>query len=357
MQSRLLLAWQSEDTISFQDLEDSDFPRGTISSQHELSAHSQRHLSKDLLKSLLDAITHDPGSKEERVVLPLIRTHTSIISGSGPDAAATFTGIPSDTRSTMSNEEFRIGAQLRLGLPLASYHDQPHAPCPHGCRHPQTYEPVKVRFGWHLVTDCRKANQGKKSHKDVESILIHYFNTYTHITATKAKPFPNNMQADILLSGITTIDNSTAKNWHIDVTSTNPLGATNQDLKNRNALGHQPTPLEHDPRNNTLGSAAWAEGKKHVKYDNLCAAAGTIFQPFALETTGGHGASTKAVYYLFNKHLSDSGVPGEALKRKLKKDISFALRRGTIAQVTTALDAAQRAAEAELAVNEVGLAW
>ena len=102
--------------------------------------------------------------------------------------------------------------------------------------------------------------------------------------------------------------------------------------------------------------AAWAESKKHVKYDNLCAAAGTIFQPFALETTGGHGASTKAVY-LFNKHLRDSGVPGEALKRKLKKDISFALRRGTIAQVTTALDAAQRAAEAELTVNEVGLAW
>jgi hypothetical protein len=71
---------------------------------------------------------------------------------------------------------------------------------------------------------------------------------------------------------------------------------------------------------------------------------------------GAHGASTKTIYYLFTKHLRDS-VPGEALKRKLKKDISFALRRGTIAQVTTALDAAQRAAEAELAVNEVGLAW
>jgi hypothetical protein len=41
---------------------------------------------------------------------------------------------------------------------------------------------------------------------------------------------------------------------------------------------------------------------------------------------------------------------------KLKKDISFALRRGTIAQVTThALDAAQRAAEDEqLALNEAG---
>ncbi len=94
-----------------------------------------------------------------------------------------------------------------------------------------------MRFGWHLVTDCRKANQGRESHKDVESIkanqgreshkdvesiLIHYFNTYTHITATKAEPFPNNMQADILLSGITTIDNPTAKNWHIDVPPPTP---------------------------------------------------------------------------------------------------------------------------------------
>jgi hypothetical protein len=64
---------------------------------------------------------------------------------------------------------------------------------------------------------------------------------------------------------------------------------------------------------------------------------GTIFQPFALETTGGHGASTEAVYHLFTKHLPDSGVPGEALKRKLNKDVSFVLCRGTIAQVTTYL--------------------
>ncbi len=69
--------------------------------------------------------------------------------------------------------------------------------------------------------------------------------------------------------GITTIDNPTAKDWHIDVTSTNPMGATNQDLKNRRALGHQPAPSEHDSRNNTLVCAAWAEGKKHLKYDNV----------------------------------------------------------------------------------------
>jgi hypothetical protein len=45
------------------------------------------------------------------------------------------------------------------------------------------------------------------------------------------------------------------------------------------------------------------------------------------------------VYYLFTKHLRDAGLLGDVLLRKLNKDISFALRRGTIAQVTTALDA------------------
>jgi hypothetical protein len=37
--------------------------------------------------------------------MPLVRTHASIIAGSAPNAAMTFTGIPSDPRSTMTNEE------------------------------------------------------------------------------------------------------------------------------------------------------------------------------------------------------------------------------------------------------------
>jgi hypothetical protein len=86
----------------------------------------------------------------------------------------------------------------------------------------------------------------------------------------------------------------------------------------------------------------------------LEAASGSTFSTFALETTGGHGASTKSVYYLFAKQMRDSGLSADVLVGKLKKDISFALRRGTIAQVTTALDAAQRAAEDELALNEAG---
>jgi hypothetical protein len=60
------------------------------------------------------------------------------------------------------------------------------------------------------------------------------------------------------------------------------------------------------------------------------------------------------IYCYSFTQMRDSGLPADVLVGKLKKDISFALRRGTIAQVTTALDAAQRAAEDELALNEAG---
>ncbi len=53
-----------------------------------------------------------------------------------------------------------------------------------------------MRYSYHLVTDCLKANQGNKSHKDVEATTIHHFNTYTSIMATKAKLSPDDKQAD-----------------------------------------------------------------------------------------------------------------------------------------------------------------
>ena len=348
--SKLTAAWHAESPISFQDLENTDGARGTKAGQHQLSMHAQRHVSKLILKALLDNIGNHP----EPAAMSLVRTHASIVAGSAPNAATSFTSIPSDPRSTLTNAEWQINTQLRLGTPLASYYNQPHALCPHGCRHPQTKENVNVRYGWHLATDCRKANQGKKSHKDVEWTIIHYFNTYTSITATKAKPFPGGKQADILLSGITTIDNPAGRNWYLDVTSTNPMGVTNQEFISRAELGRQPGPGEHDPRNDVLTSAKRAEERKHTKYDAICAATGAVFSPFALETTGGHGASTASVYFLFNKHMRDSGLPADVLLGKFKRDVSFALRRGTIAQVTTALDAGQRAAEDELALNVAG---
>ena len=65
-------------------------------------------------------------------------------------------------------------------------------------------------------------------------------------------------------------------------------------------------------------------------------------------------ASVYHRYFLLKKHMRDSGLPADVLLGKFKRDVSFALRRGTIAQVTTALDTGQRAAEDELALNVAG---
>ncbi len=66
------------------------------------------------------------------------------------------------------------------------------------------------------------------------------------------------------------------------------------------------------------------------------------------------GGPTEYFYCLFAKQLRDSRLPADVLVGELDKDISCALRRGTIARVTTALDAAQRAVEDELALDEAG---
>ena len=112
-------------------------------------------------------------------------------------------------------------------------------------------------------------------------------------------------------------------------------GVTNQEFISRAALGHQPGPEEHDPRKDVLTSENRAEERTHAKYDAVCAATGSILSPFALETTGGHGASTASMCFLFPKQLRVSALPADALVGKLKKDVSFALRRGTIALVTS----------------------
>ena len=78
-------------------------------------------------------------------------------------------------------------------------------------------------------------------------------------------------------------------------------------------------------------------------------------------TTGAGRAGTGplycVVYLFFSKQLRDSGLPADALVGKVKKDISFALRRGTMAQVTTPLtlpNAPSSVEDEELAVNEAG---
>ena len=137
---------------------------------------------------------------------------------------------------------------------------------------------------------------------------------------------------------VNTIDNPATRNVprrHVY----QPHGGHRPGLHQPRCPQPQPGPGEHDPRNDVLTRATRAEDLKHRKYDATCAATGSHFSPFALETTGGHWASTATVNLLFAKLLRDSGLPADVLAGKLNKDISFALRRGTTAQVTThALD-------------------
>ncbi len=69
------------------------------------------------------------------------------------------------------------------------------------------------------------------------------------------------------------------------------LGGHNQEFNNRAAFSRQPGLEEHDPRNDVLTSATRAEALKDAKYDDICAATGSILSPFALETTATRGAN------------------------------------------------------------------
>ena len=82
--------------------------------------------------------------------------------------------------------------------------------------------------------------------------------------------------------------------------------------------------------------AKCAEERKHDKSDAICAAMGSHFSPFALETTGGPGGLYRDGVLALRQAPARLGgsAGGRARGQKLNQDISFALRRGTIAQVT-----------------------
>ena len=120
-----------------------------------------------------------------------------------------------------------------------------------------------------------------------------------------------------------------------------------------------PPPLGHLGHsracNEVVTRAKRAETLAHDKYvGRRLRGNGVSVVSFRARDDGRHGASTATVYLLLAKQLRNSGLPADVLVGKLKKDISFALRRGTTTQVTRALDAAQRTVEDELALDEAG---
>jgi hypothetical protein len=75
------------------------------------------------------------------------RTHASLSAGrSRPRRGHDLDGHP--VGATVQPDRRRVANQHAATTrpPPGSYHNQPHAPCPHGCRHGQTKEAVEVRL-------------------------------------------------------------------------------------------------------------------------------------------------------------------------------------------------------------------
>ena len=79
-----------------------------------------------------------------------------------------------------------------------------------------------------------------------------------------------------------------------------PYGVTNQALIRRACARPPAGPRGAGPGNDFLASAVRMEARKHAEYDAICAATGTPFQLFALETTGGHVRR----FLLFTRHMA-----------------------------------------------------
>ena len=197
------------------------------------------------------------------------------------------TGIP---------EKWRINAQLRPGIPLAGQLPQSTV-----CTVPawlQAPPDEGARRGAVRLPPCDRLPRGKPgqevahgrrgdNHPLLQHLHEHHGDQGRALPGRQANRHPPLWRYHHRQPG--------GPKLLLDVTSTNRMGVTNQEFINHASLGHQPGPEEHDPPNDALTSAMRAEERKHVKYDAICAATGSILSPFALETMGGHGATIVGV--------------------------------------------------------------
>ena len=144
-----------------------------------------------------------------------------------------------------------------------------------------------MRYGYQLVTDCLKTQTRarSRSHKDVEATISHYLNTFTSIAVTKANPFPDGKRADILLSGITTIDDprpGTGTSTSCPPTLWGLPTRRGASAELLSAGGARPP--QKRPRQRSAG-----QGPHARQVQRATCVATTTSQPFALETRGGPG--------------------------------------------------------------------
>jgi hypothetical protein len=330
--------------VSFQTLRRNDRDRSV--SQSGLSRFAAERWVRATKAELLR--TADDPSAGPLTQSQAIRRHQSITTASAPGAWLTLSSLPKDHNSTLDNFAFTTDVEIRLFLPLALSKSGVYKSgrCNH-CKITlengrQIGQPLQ--HGYHLITGCKHVNQGKAAHRNIEGTIKAYFTKFSSASArTVTKNLRGtNRKPDVLLSNLNGTDN---KDVYLDVSTTNPYGKTNQTIGHRR--GSQPSD-NLVPCENHLTSAATRETQKISKYRLLCARlpVPSIFYPFVLETTGGFGNSTKATVALLAQNVRDSSdIDPKIVISMFKRDIAFALRRGTALQLRVVNDAALDAIE------------
>jgi hypothetical protein len=332
--------------VSFQSLRRNDRDRSVAQSSLSWFAAERwvRATKAELLR------TADDPSAGPLTQAQAIRRHQSLITASAPGAWLTLSSIPKDHNSTLDNFAFTTDNEIRLFLPLALAKSGAYKSgrCNH-CKITlengrQIGQPLQ--HGYHLLTGCKHVNQGKAAHRNIEGTIKAYFTKFSSASArTVSKNLPGtNRKPDVLLSNLNGSDN---KDVYLDVSTTNPYGKTNQTKSNSHRRGSQPSD-DLVPCESHLTSAATRETQKISKYRLLCARlpVPSIFYPFVLETTGGFGISTKATVALLAQNVRDSSdIDPKIVISMFKRDIAFALRRGTARQLRVVNDAALDAIE------------
>ena len=208
-----------------------------------------------------------------------------------------------------------------------------------------------MRYGYHLVTDCRKAKQGNKSHKDVDATIIHHLNTYTSITATNAKP-SRTASKQTSSSQVCVFDYPTTPNWLLDVTSTSPQQGAHQPCCPWPPAGPRGTrlPQRRPHQRKARGGTQTRQVRSHLL--------GDMVYLFASRARDDGRARCLYLYRVgvlpLHQAIARLGSAGGRARGQAHEIHLSCASPEQIAQVTTALDAAQRAVKDELALNEAG---
>jgi len=174
--------------------------------------------------------------------------------------------------------------------------------------------------GWHTLLACRQSGHGIPPHNAIVDVVMHYFQKYTGVAVSEVTTgFSNavdNRRGDIR------IDDGTAGIGYIfDVSIINPLANSHQlTAKNRSV---------------PLAAASQRENQKIAKHEEACRKNQITFLPYVVETTGGFGKSTRVVEDLLLEYYSrfpkDHTDPEELIRSRFRKDVTFALRKGSFA--------------------------